>query len=545
MTITTFEQLGLSEVALKAVASKGFTIPTPIQQQIIPIVLDTEKDVFGQAQTGSGKTASFGLPLLDKIDTSLFATQALILAPTRELAIQVAEEIISFKGEKKVFVTTIYGGAPYDKQIKDLRKGSQIVVGTPGRVKDHMNKGTLNCDNIKFFVLDEADEMLKMGFQEEVEEILESIPETKRMLLFSATMPKPILDIARRFMKNYELVNVESKHSIKPDIEQVYFLIKDNQRFSAMYRIIESYEDFYGMIFCRTRAETDEVCNKLNHMGIKADAIHGDHSQPLREKVLAKFKSKSINVLVCTDVAARGIDVNDLSHVINYNLPQDNESYVHRIGRTGRAGKKGIAVTLITKGDRNRIAELERKTEQTINQGTLPDGTIVAQKKFKKIINDLNAENLPLEPALLSYADEILFASVTPQYAIAYLLQKLTGKSLLPESYELIDNPRYDANIEKGGRDSINGGDKRRRKTLKEGKKRLFVAMGKRDGMSPRKLVQMIEEETKVPGKFIDDVSILDEFSFMTCSLNDSKRIVEHYTKKSKGKRPLVEFAAG
>jgi ATP-dependent RNA helicase DeaD len=329
-----FSDLGLSDKMLKAIEAKGYEYPSPVQAGVIPLLLNGDKDIIGQAQTGTGKTASFGIPLLERLDKNAKGVQAMILAPTRELAIQVAEEIQSFAIDG-VNIQLLYGGQNVRDELQGLKRGPQIVVGTPGRVKDHLIKRrTLNLDNINYFILDEADEMLNIGFKEEIEEILEHTPQEKKVLLFSATMPRSIQDIVHKYIKDHDTVTIQREEKTNKNITQVCYKVKEGDKFEALCRVIEVEFDFYGIIFCRTKADVDDVASRLMNRGYKVEGIHGDIDQSMREKTLARFKNKSISILVATDVAARGIDVNNLTHVVNYSLPDSAETYTHRIGRT-------------------------------------------------------------------------------------------------------------------------------------------------------------------------------------------------------------------
>src|SRR3989338_7147245 len=360
-----FKKLGLSENTLGALRRKGFEEPTEIQEQIIPLLLHSKDDLVGQAQTGTGKTAAFGLPLIEKLSEGSLAVQVLVLTPTRELALQVAEEINSLKGNKRLGVVAIYGGQSIDQQLRRLRKGVDIVVGTPGRIKDHLQRGSLKIDKISYMVLDEADEMLNMGFIDEVEDILAYTAKTKRMLLFSATMPERILQLAKKYMSNFQLLKAKKEQLTVSLTEQIYFEVFHSDKLEALCRIIDSETDFYGLIFCRTKIDVDDVSRKLSERGYDVEGLHGYISQYQRERILNRFKQKRINVLVATDVAARGIDIINLSHVINYSLPQDPESYVHRIGRTGRAGKEGTAITFVTPDEYQGLLYIQRMTKST------------------------------------------------------------------------------------------------------------------------------------------------------------------------------------
>lgn len=379
-----FKKLGLSDITIDALQKKGFEKPSPIQAKTIPVLLKGEHDVIGQAQTGTGKTACFALPILENLEKGKHV-QALILAPTRELAVQVATEIKSLSGKRDVRVTTIYGGASIRTQMDELKRGVEVVVGTPGRVIDLINRGNLKINNISYAVLDEADEMLNMGFVDDIKDILSQTNKDKKMLLFSATMPKEILGIAKKFMREYEIIEVENQSLATDLIDQVYFSIASRDRYAAVRRIIGATPDFHGIIFCKTRREVDTLAHKLIGDNYAAAALHGDVSQAQRENFLQQFKSKKLNVLIATDVAARGIDVNDLNVVINYSLPQSPETYVHRIGRTGRAGNRGTAVTLLIPSESRRLKFVEKIIDQKIPKGELPSVNEIIEAKKSQI----------------------------------------------------------------------------------------------------------------------------------------------------------------
>ena len=367
----TFNDFNLSEETLAALAAKGFTEPSPIQALVIPEFLREKANIIGQAQTGTGKTAAFGIPILETIKKD-GTTKALILTPTRELALQVCEEIYSLIGNRDIRVSAVYGGASIEQQVRNIKRGSDIIVGTPGRVMDLMERGILKIANLEFFVLDEADEMLNMGFVEDIELILKSTNENKNMLFFSATMPATIIKIARKYMGEFKTLKVENKELTTKLTEQIYFEVREGDKFEALCRVLDFEQDFYGIIFCRTKIEVDEVAKHLKSRGYSSDSLHGDITQSQRTKTLAEFKEKVVNILVATDVAARGIDVNDLTHVINYAIPQEAESYVHRIGRTGRAGKKGIAITFVTPKEMSRLGMIKKVAKADIKKQEVP-----------------------------------------------------------------------------------------------------------------------------------------------------------------------------
>ena len=524
-----FRALGLSEDILLALEQKGFEVPTPIQEQTIPLLLKGTKDIVGQAQTGTGKTAAFGLPILEKYDPTQKSVQALILTPTRELAIQVADEIRSYKGSKRLWITTVYGGAPIGKQMSELERGTHIVVGTPGRVIDLIERKKLKLDAVRFVVLDEADEMLNMGFIEDIELILKSCNTERRMLLFSATMPDRILQLAKRHMKSFDKVAIQKKELTTEMVEQSFLEVPERDKFDALCRILDVEEDFYGLIFCNTKAEVIEIANHLNDKGYTTDALHGDIAQNLREKVVKSFKSNKYGVLVATDVAARGIDIQDLTHVINYGLPQDPESYVHRIGRTGRAGKSGKAIAIISPGEKRKLIFIQRISNAKITKGKLPDAFEMVKIKKARINDEIEtiiatehfADYLPFAKELLGDND--------PNTTIAALLKYYVKDELNPKSYKIIAESRDGS----GGRE-----DKYRSKNI-----RLFFAKGRKDNMAPRKILDILKQDTGVDSRHINDIRIMENFSFFTTSGDHAEFILNSYKKNAKGRQPLVERA--
>jgi len=406
-----FKQLGLSDDTIQALEKRGFTKPTAIQVKVIPLLLEGKKDVVGQSQTGTGKTASFALPILEKIKEHSRTIQAIILTPTRELALQVAKEINSLKGKKDIQVLPVYGGAPIGPQRQKLRDGVDIVVGTPGRVMDLQRRKSLKLDNIQYAVLDEADEMLNMGFVEDIETILQNTPKDKNMLLFSATMPKPILKIAEKYMKKYEFIEIEKTQIIIKTVEQIYYDINAKDRIEGLRRIIDNYIEFHGIIFCNTKISVDTLTSQLTNMNYSVAALHGDITQSQREKILQQFRNGSVKILVATDVAARGIDVTDLTHVINYSLPQSPELYVHRIGRTGRAGKKGISITFVIPSERRKLNFIERINKCKLIKRKLPSAKEIIKNKevqIKTVIKNIIDANAGKSSKYTSMAEDLL-----------------------------------------------------------------------------------------------------------------------------------------
>ncbi|MDD4149499.1 MAG: DEAD/DEAH box helicase [Bacteroidales bacterium] len=386
----TFENFDLSTNILSAIKELGYVNPTPIQEKTIPHLLNTNQDLVGLAQTGTGKTAAFGLPILEQIDSRNKFTQCIILSPTRELCMQISKDMMGYaKYLPEIRVTAVYGGASIDNQIRDLKKGSHIIVGTPGRVLDLLKRRILKIDQIKFLVLDEADEMLNMGFKEDMDSILETTPKEKQTLLFSATMPKEIRNIALNYMNNPEEISVGTKNSGADDVEHFYYLVNAKNRYLALKRIADINPDIFGIVFCRTRRETQEVADKLIQDGYNADSLHGDLSQAQRDHVMSRFRSRHLQILVATDVAARGIDVNDLTHIINYNLPDEREIYIHRSGRTGRAGKKGVSVSIVHSKELHKVREIQKVLQKPINKKDVPGGEEICHKQLMNMISKI------------------------------------------------------------------------------------------------------------------------------------------------------------
>lgn len=518
-----FENLGLSERVLNAIHKKGFEEPSPIQVLTIPVMLREKVNIIVQAQTGTGKTAAFGLPFIERINPQKSSVQALIITPTRELAIQVSEEISSLKGDSGIQIIPIYGGQSIDQQLRRLKKGVHIVVGTPGRVIDHLNRKTLNLEDIEYLVLDEADEMLNMGFIEDVEEIMKHTNPQKRTFLFSATIPPRIKDLAGKYMAGYQFITVEKQPLTTSLTEQIYYEVKAVDKFEALCRIIDIEEDFYGLVFCRTKNDVDEVVAHLIDRGYDADLIHGDISQNQREKTLDKFKKKKINVLVATDVAARGIDVSNMTHVINYALPHDPESYVHRIGRTGRAGKQGTAITFITPSEYNQLMFIQRKAKTDIKKSKVPNVKDIINAKKKKISEDMAAiDSEKIGDTYYNWAKKLL-ENNNPTQALAKILSYSFDDKLNPGLYNEIQDL-----------------SDKKRKIEMEGRTRLFVALGKKDKISPAKLVKYIFQNTGVKNSVIDQVEVYNDFSFISVPFKEAEIILGVFQKKSGNKKSLV-----
>lgn len=542
-----FSELGLSERTIKALWKKGFSEPTEIQKLCIPLLLEEKTEVIGQAQTGTGKTAAFALPIIETLEGKHENVEALILCPTRELAIQVSDEIESLKGDKDIRIAPIYGGASIEVQIRKLKKGLDVVVGTPGRILDHLKRGSLKLDNLKFSVLDEADEMLDMGFIEDIEAILEKTPKEKRMLMFSATMPPLVLKIAEKFMHEYKLVRTELKDTSSKNTHQLFYVVKESDKLEALTRLIDSQMDFYGVIFSRTKVQCEEIAESLIKKGYNASSLHGDLSQRERESILKKMREKYIKILVATDVAARGLDIQELTHVINYSIPEDPEIYIHRVGRTGRAGKEGVAITLVTPREMRRFERMMKATSSEIEEREIPSPKEVVARKRENIINALT-EKTATEPdaKFLSLAFE-LSEGKDPLVVLASLLEARYGKTLDENEYRTIQAT--------GNRKKERERDREKRKEetrrTKEGKNssssslvRLFIARGKRDGMTRKMIRDILVEETKITDKDLDGIEVHDDFSFVNVSHDASDKVLRYYKKISPDK-PIVVKAKG
>lgn len=525
-----FEDMNISNEICRAVLDMGFEEATPIQSQAIPVILEG-KDIIGQSQTGTGKTAAFGIPLLERINPEDRRLQALILCPTRELAIQVSEEFRKLlKYKDNIRVLPIYGGQPIDRQIAALRKGTQVVIGTPGRVMDHMRRRTIKAETVQMMVLDEADEMLDMGFREDIETILVKIPEEHQTLLFSATLSPEILDITKRFQKNPEFIKIVRKELTVPNIEQYYFDVKEKTKLDALCRIIDVYDPKLAMVFCNTKKRVDDLVEMLQGRGYFAEGLHGDLKQAQRDKVMQKFRNGTIEILVATDVAARGIDVDDIDVVFNYDVPQDEEYYVHRIGRTGRAGKAGKAFTFCVGKEIYKLRDIMRYTKTKIQQQKLPTLSDVEEMKtniyLEKIKGIIEEGHLTKYIHLVDRLMEEDYTSID----IAAALLKDHLSDVNADDIDALDN------INLGGTELYGG----------EGEKmvRLFINAGKKSKIRAKDIVGAIANEAGIPGKTLGEIAIFDEYTFVDVP-NEFVRDILHGMKhaKIKGKRVHIEIA--
>ncbi len=507
---TTFAEFGLSEHLMKAISDLGYEMPSPIQRKTIPLLLEGS-DIIGQAQTGTGKTAAFALPVLQRIDTTTSRVQALVLTPTRELAIQVAEAFHSYaKHLGRVRVLPVYGGQSISQQIKHLRSGVQIVVGTPGRIMDHIRRKTIDISNLKMVVLDEADEMLNMGFQEDVEWILSHTPETRQTALFSATMLRQVKRIAEKYLQNAVNVEIEQTTMTVPAISQFYLNVSENQKTDALTKLLET-ETATGeavLIFHRTKLGADALTDKLQARGYAAEAMHGDMNQSQRETVVKKLKSGAVEIVVATDVAARGLDVERIATVINYDMPSDTENYVHRIGRTGRAGREGKAVLFVTPRQQRMLREIERYTKQKIEPLKMPTQADVAARRVAilkdRILKTLNEQNLELYLSLIEDLTDETGRDATEIAAAATFLA--VGEKTLEVKIE----PKPE-----------------RFSFSEEGMTRLFIDVGRRHQISPAHVVGAIANEADIPGKAIGAIDVNDRFTLVDVPTQFVSQILE------------------
>ncbi|REA63155.1 RNA helicase [Dyadobacter luteus] len=585
-TFETFADLGLSENTLKALNEMGFEKPSPIQAQGIPAVM-SGADMIGQAQTGTGKTAAFGIPVLERIDTANNAVQALILCPTRELAVQVSEELGRLaKHHRGVRIEAIYGGDSIDRQIRSLKRGVHIVVGTPGRVMDHMERRTLKFDEVRMMVLDEADEMLDMGFREDIESILAEMPEDRQTILFSATMSKPIMSITKRFLHDPVLIKVVRNELTNVNIEQVCFEVKPQAKVEVMTRLIDMYHLKSLLVFCNTKRKVDEIVEDLQLRGYASEGIHGDLRQQQRSNVMSKFKAGVTTILVATDVAARGIDVSGLDGVINYDIPLDEEYYVHRIGRTGRAGMSGKAFSLVARDEKFRLKTIENYTKVKIEKGVIPSFEDIVGVRKARFVEKIAATIQESSDADL-YGDvlEMLHHSgFSTEQVVGAMAKQIMGvqkneysdSNLAWEERRGGERPerggdrrggdrdsRGGSRFERGGRDDRRGGredrfaprsDSRREggreerrtgsATPEAGMTRLFLSLGRKDHIMPKDIVGAIAGEANIPGKTIGAIDIYDKFTFVDVPERDARAVLRAMDGNTiKGKPVQIDIA--
>src|SRR3990170_817717 len=511
-----FTDLGLSKEALQAVSSMGFEEPTPIQAKTIHILLKG-KDAIGQAQTGTGKTAAYGIPIVEKVDPKNFMVQAIILTPTRELAIQVAEEMNKIGRFRKIQAVPIYGGQSIERQIRSLRKGVQVVVGTPGRVIDHIERKTLRLNYVNIVVLDEADEMLDMGFVDDITTILKTTPKERQTLLFSATMPDQILKIANRYMNSPERVTIAKNMLTAPKINQIFYEVRQSEKTDALCRLIDVEDSDLFLVFCHTKKEVDDVAADLKLRGYEAEAIHGDFSQSQREAVMKKFRESRIDVLVATDVAARGIDISKITHVINYSIPQNPESYVHRIGRTGRAGREGVAITFVTPREDRQLRLIQSVAKTKITRGKLPSVQEIQTERLKERIQEfIDDKRFDI---YLKMTEKLADGLQPMEVAAALLKFQLEGFGAETEA--------------RGGEPSLN------ETGASPGMARLFITVGREQRIKPGDLVKLIAEKTGLSGKVIGNIKIMEKFTFVEVPRDSAEKVIDALQKSMIGGRKV------
>lgn len=526
-----FQQDLLKDEIKQAIEQLGFETPTPIQQMVIPHILNTKGDLVALAQTGTGKTAAFGLPIIQNIDTNNYYVQALILAPTRELAQQIAKDLLNYsKFLQKIDVATIYGGANISNQISQIRKGVQIVVGTPGRTLDLINRNVLDLSAIKFLVLDEADEMLNMGFKDELDAILSDTPDDKQTLLFSATMPDEVRQISKKYLKKPEEISAGKVNVGAESVEHHLYLVNQTDKYAALRRVIDFYPDIYALIFCRTRDEAKQLATKLMDDGYTADALHGDLSQAQRDFVMYRFRIKQLKLLIATDVAARGLDISDLTHVINYTLPDDHEIYIHRSGRTGRAGKTGISVVISSSRDEKRIRYIEKTIGKRFFDMKVPSGTDICNVQLFHLIE--NIKNTNVDEHLVAPFIEKINNDLND-------LDKmdLVKKIISIEFNRLLENYKNSKDItvskSKQKRDDFNDkNDKRERGSQKKSQNRanfqtLEINIGRKDRIKPNNIIGIINEATDSNDIEIGAIQITENSTFFEVDQQEIDRVID------------------
>ncbi len=574
--MTLFNEMGLNAEILSAIDDIGFQQPTPVQEETIPFLLESTKDMVALAQTGTGKTAAFGLPIIQQIDPDQKSIQALILSPTRELAMQIGKDIEAYsKNLKKIRVAVVYGGADIRAQISELDRGVQIVVGTPGRTLDLIKRKKLSVTEIRWVVLDEADEMLSMGFKDDLDAILKNSPKEKQTMLFSATMPNEIVAISKKYMTDIHEISIGKRNTGADNVEHHYYLIQARDRYIALKRVADINPNIYGIIFCRTRAETKDVADKLMQDGYNADALHGDLSQAQRDFVMGRFRNKHLQMLVATDVAARGLDVNDLTHIINYNLPDDPEIYIHRSGRTGRAGKSGISITLIHLRERGKLKQVERLVNKTFIKKDVPSGKEICGKQLFSMIDRMEkievnetqiAEFMPVIYKKLAWLEreELIKHFVSMEFNRFLDYYKDAPDINVYETREGRDSSRSESRGrgerqsrgERGlraerssrgrrdDRDRSRGSDRGSRGGGYEFS-RFFFNLGKKNGVGKRTIIDLINQN--LPGKSVEigSIEILKNFSFFEVDKKYEKEVLKSLKDATyKGQRVGVDIAS-
>ena len=537
-----FSEINLKKDIQKAIIDLGFSEPTPIQKEVIPLLIKEEIDLIALAQTGTGKTAAFGLPIIEKIEIKKNIPQSIILCPTRELCLQITKDIEAYsKYLKDIKITAVYGGANIQSQIRSLNSGSQIVVGTPGRVIDLIKRKKLKLQHIDLVVLDEADEMLNMGFKEDLDIILAETPEEKQTLLFSATMPKEVMRIAENYMYNPKKIEVAKRNEGAKNVEHHYYMVNARDKYKALRRICDINTDIYGIVFCRTRRETKDIANKLMQDGYNADALHGELSQAQRDHVMNRFRKNNIQILVATDVAARGLDIDDLSHVINYNLPDDNEIYIHRSGRTGRAGKKGISIIIAHSREKRKINSIEKMLKKEIIYKLVPSGEQICEIQLLNLVDKV--VNTKIESQIDKYLPSIeeKFAHLEKDDLIKHFISAEFNRflSFYKNANNININPKA-ANNKNNNKKNRERGD--RNGHAEDGFSRFFINIGRNKNLQTHNLIGMINEFTKKRNIIIGKIDIFKNFAFFEIEDNYTDLILKSFKRKEwNGEKLLVE----
>ena len=536
-----FQDFNLNPAILKAIDELGFKEPMPIQAEVLPILLNQRTDLVGLAQTGTGKTAAFGLPLLQNIDASKRCVQALVLCPTRELCMQISKDLLSYaKYMPEVMIVPVYGGASIEQQFKALAKKPQIIVATPGRLQDMIRRNRVDFSNVQWMVLDEADEMLDMGFQEDVDAILEYMPDEKNILLFSATMPVEVEKILNHYMKDPVRISIGQRNSGTSNVRHNYYLIRANDRYLALKRLIDYFPSIYGIVFCRTKLETQEVADSLIHDGYNAVSLHGDLSQAQRDLVMSHFRQGFTQILVATDVAARGLDVNNLTHVINYNLPDDIDTYVHRSGRTGRADKTGICISLVHVKEKHKVKAIEKQIKQPFERAMIPTGKQVCEKQLFRHIDNL--ENVDIMRDDIDDYLPIVFRK----------LNWLSREELITRIVALNFNrfldyykDAKDLNVD-DTREGKSSGSKEKKQHDDSNMVRLFFGLGKRDHIKPNSLIGKINDVTRTKDINIGHIDLMENYAFVAVDGDHAQFVVDCFADPMKNKDGIrVEITTG
>ncbi len=531
----TFEELGIAPDICSAIQEMGFEQPMPVQEEVIPYMLANTRDIIALAQTGTGKTAAFGLPIIQKTDTNINSPQTLILSPTRELCLQIAGDLSDFsKNVPDIKILPVYGGSSINSQIKALKRGVHIIVATPGRLIDLINRKTVSLDNVHSVVLDEADEMLQMGFTDSIDEILSHVPDDRSMLLFSATMPNEIGKITRKYMNKPMEITIGRKNEGAQNVKHGYFLVHAKDKYLALKRIVDYYPNIYGIVFCRTRVETQEIADKLIKDGYDADTIHGDLSQAQRDYVMNKFRNRNLQLLVATDVAARGLDVDDITHVINYGLPDDFEVYAHRSGRTGRVGKTGTSISIIHLREKGKVKQIEKMINKTFEQREIPKGDDICEKQLFNFVDQLekvkvNEEEISrLLPSIFKKLDWLQKEDIIKRIVSLEFNRIIEYYQQAEEIEQPVDGGRKDRGDERVRNKRNDNRDFSGPRKAEKGYSRFFINLGKMDGANPANLMGFINDY--VPGKLkIGRIDLMKNFSFFEVPEENAKQVLKSF----------------